>query len=151
MEHRLEFVQEINGVPYYNDSKSTTIDSLHKALQTFPGNIILIAGGREKGGDYTLLNHEIGNRTKILIAIGEAQEKFSRLFGSLTQVQKAADFDAAVASAVQSARPGDVVLFSPGCASFDMFTDYEERGKVFKIAVQKWAATIMNRGSRTKG
>ena len=142
LEHRLEFVQEVNNIPYYNDSKSTTIDSSLKALQTFDGNIILIAGGREKGGDYTVLNEEVENRTKLLITIGEARDKFNRLFGSLTQVEAANDLDDAVARAVRSAEPGDVVLFSPGCASFDMFANYEERGKAFKKAVQNCAATV---------
>ncbi len=150
LEHRLEFVQEIKGIPYYNDSKSTTIDSLLKALQTFQGNIILIAGGREKGGDYSILTDEIRRRTKLLIPIGEVQEKFCRLFDSQTHTQSATGLDEAVALAFRMSQLGDTVLFSPGCASFDMFSNYEERGRAFKRAVEQCAATV-NEGRQYHG
>ena len=139
LSHRIEYVQKINGVSFYNDSKATNIDSLLHALQSFPGNIILIAGGREKGGDYRVLKEEIKKRTRTLILIGEAREKFFQLFGSLTPTCFARDLKDAVQIAFQNAKKGDVVLLAPGCASFDMFSNYEERGQKFKDAVRSLA------------
>ncbi|MBN2468312.1 MAG: UDP-N-acetylmuramoyl-L-alanine--D-glutamate ligase [Deltaproteobacteria bacterium] len=140
LEHRLEFVREIGGVGYYNDSKATNIDALLKSLQSFPGNVILIAGGREKGGEYDILKDIIRRKTRMLILLGEAQNKFYRLFSALTDTRFARDMNNAVEIALQHARGGDVVLLSPGCASFDMFSDYEERGRVFKESVRRAAA-----------
>lgn len=142
LEHRLEYVRTIGGISFYNDSKSTTIDSTLKALQSFPGNVILIAGGREKGGDYSVLVREIQHRTKLLIVIGEAQEKFAALFGFLVPTERGADMADAVVRAFHAAQPGDVVLLSPGCASFDMFANYEERGRVFKEVVHRLAPAV---------
>jgi UDP-N-acetylmuramoylalanine--D-glutamate ligase len=136
LDHRLEFVREIDGVSFYNDSKATNIDSLLHAIQTFSGNLVLIAGGREKGGDYGVLKEEIKKRVKTLILIGESREKLFHLFGSLTHTCLADDLKEAVQLAFQNANKGDVILLSPGCASFDMFSNYEERGKKFKEAVQ---------------
>jgi len=137
LDHRLEYVQEIDGVSFYNDSKATNIDSLLKSIQSFPNNIILIAGGREKGGNYGVLKEEIKKRTRMLIFIGEVREKFFHLYGSITQTCLAKDLEEAVRIAFQNADKGDVVLLSPGCASFDMFSNYEERGQKFKEAVQR--------------
>jgi len=136
LDHRLEFVQEIDGVSFYNDSKATNIDSLLHAIQTFSGNLILIAGGREKGGDYGVLKEEIKKRVKMLILIGESREKLFHLFESLTHACLADNLKEAVQLAFQNAKKGDIVLLSPGCASFDMFSNFEERGKKFKEAVQ---------------
>ncbi len=102
-----------------------------KSLQSFSKNIILIAGGREKGGDYRVLKEEIKKKVKLLIAIGETQEKFCNLFGSVTTTGCATTLDEAVQTAFQSAAQGDIVLLSPACASFDMFANYEERGQKF--------------------
>jgi len=139
LHHRIEFVQETNGVSFYNDSKATNIDALLKSLQSFPKNIILIAGGREKGGDYRVLEGEIKKKVKLLIAIGETQEKFCSLFGSVTTTDCAATLDEAVRTAFRNAVQGDIVLLAPGCASFDMFANYEERGEKFIDAVRRLA------------
>ncbi|MFH0811992.1 MAG: UDP-N-acetylmuramoyl-L-alanine--D-glutamate ligase [Pseudomonadota bacterium] len=139
LDHRLEYVRDIDGVPFYNDSKATNIDALLKSLQSFPGNIILIAGGREKGGDYGVLKDEIRKRVRMFVVIGEAREKFYHLFGSLVPTCFANDLGEAVALSFQNAQKGDVVLLSPGCASFDMFSNYEERGLRFKEHVHKLA------------
>jgi len=141
LEHRLEYVQKIEEVSFYNDSKATNIDSLVKALQSFPGNILLIAGGREKGGDYEDLKKEIETKVKMIILLGEAREKFFRLFHSLTSTRLVEGMEQAVQVAFQNAQGGDVVLLSPGCASFDMFSNYEERGKIYKEAIVKLAET----------
>ncbi len=129
--HRLEFVSNIQGVEYYNDSKSTTVNSLEKALESFQQPVLLIAGGRDKGLDFSLIRDLAQNKLKRLILIGEASDK----------IEKELDFQpsfhaSTLAHAVQDARqhasPGDIVLLSPGCASFDMFKNYEERGEAFK-------------------
>jgi len=137
LHHRIEFVQEINGISFYNDSKATNIDALFKSLQSFSGNIILIAGGREKGGDYSVLKEEIKKRVKLLIAIGETQEKFFNLFSRITPIVFAPDLEEAVKIAMQNGKKGDTVLLSPGCASFDMFKNYEDRGEKFIQAVRQ--------------
>lgn len=139
LHHRIEFVQEVNGISFYNDSKATNIDALLKALQSFSKNIILIAGGREKGGDYRVLNEEIKNKVKRIIAIGEAQDKFCSLFGAITTTVRAETLDEAVFMAYRSADRGDIVLLAPACASFDMFANYEERGQKFIDAVRQLA------------
>ena len=131
LHHRLEFVREIDGVAFYNDSKATNIDALLKSIQSFSGGIVLIAGGREKGGDYGTLKKEIKKRVKCLVAIGEIREKFLNLFGPLTSACLAEDLDEAVRTAFENAEKGDVVLLAPGCASFDMFLNYEDRGQKF--------------------
>ena len=137
LHHRIEFVQEIKGISFYNDSKATNIDALLKSLQSFPQNIILIAGGREKGGDYRVLQEEIKKKVKLLIAIGETQEKFCNLFGLVTSTGCATTLEEAVQIAFQNAAQGDIVLLAPGCASFDMFANYEERGQKFIDAVKR--------------
>ena len=137
LHHRVEFVQEINGISFYNDSKATNIDALLKALQSFSQSVVLIAGGREKGGDYSVLKEEIKKKVKLLVAIGEAQEKFCNLFSSETNTCIASTLDEAVQMAQQNAGKGDVVLLAPGCASFDMFANYEDRGQKFIEAVRR--------------
>ncbi len=139
LDHRLEYVRKIDGVFFYNDSKATNIDALLRSLQSFPENVILIAGGREKGGDYRVLKDEIEKKVRMLILIGESREKLFQLFGALTPTRFAQDLEEAVRVAFQHANQGDVVLLSPGCASFDMFSSYGERGQRFKQAVQKVA------------
>jgi UDP-N-acetylmuramoylalanine--D-glutamate ligase len=141
LHHRIEFVQEINGISFYNDSKATNIDALLKSLQSFSKNIILIAGGREKGGDYSVLNEEIKMKVKLIIAIGEVQVKFCSLFDSFTTTVCAKTLDEAVQTAFQNAVRGDIVLLAPACASFDMFANYEERGQKFIEAVGRLAHT----------
>ncbi len=136
LEHRTEFVEEIDGVAYINDSKGTNIGALMKSLEGFY-NIILIAGGRDKKGDFTVLRPLVKERVKTLILIGEARDKIMRSLGDLTSTLIAFDMRDAVYKARLVASPGDTVLLSPGCASFDMFRDFEDRGRVFKEIVRE--------------
>jgi UDP-N-acetylmuramoylalanine--D-glutamate ligase len=137
LEHRLEFVREIGGVRYYNDSKGTNVGSVVKSLQSFSEPVILIAGGKDKNGDLGPLREGIRSHVKRLILIGEAKERMNRELGGLTDTATATSLEEAVALAHRSARKGEVVLLSPACSSFDMFKDYKERGKVFKDAVHR--------------
>ena len=137
LEHRLEFVREIGGVRYYNDSKGTNVGSVIKSLQSFSEPVILIAGGKDKNGDLNPLREWIQRRVKRLILIGEAKERMGRELGGLTDTAMAETLKEAVHLAYQSAKRGEVVLLSPACSSFDMFKDYKERGRVFKEAVHR--------------
>jgi UDP-N-acetylmuramoylalanine--D-glutamate ligase len=137
LEHRLEFVREIKGVRFYNDSKGTNVGSVVKSLQSFSEPVILIAGGKDKNGDLSPLRELIQSRVKQLILIGEAKERMNRELGDLTDTAMAKTLEEAVRFAYQTAKKGDVVLLSPACSSFDMFKDYKERGKVFKDAVHR--------------
>ncbi|MCK4727386.1 MAG: UDP-N-acetylmuramoyl-L-alanine--D-glutamate ligase [Desulfobacterales bacterium] len=136
LHHRLEYVGNVNGVQYYNDSKATNVDAVKRSLQSFDSPVILIMGGRDKGGSYTFLKELIKKRVKRLIAIGEAREKILSALGGLTHSEGTRTLGEAVHLAHQAAAPGDVVLLSPGCSSFDMFTDYAERGEAFCEAVR---------------
>jgi UDP-N-acetylmuramoylalanine--D-glutamate ligase len=137
LEHRLEFVREIKGVRFYNDSKGTNVGSVVKSLQSFSGPVILIAGGKDKNGDLNPLKELIQKRVKHLILIGEARERMNLELGGLTDTAMAKTMEEAVFLAHQKAKGGEVVLLSPACSSFDMFKDYKERGKVFKEAVKR--------------
>ncbi|OGP74558.1 MAG: UDP-N-acetylmuramoylalanine--D-glutamate ligase [Deltaproteobacteria bacterium RBG_16_50_11] len=137
LEHRLEFVREVGGVRFYNDSKGTNVGSVVRSLQSFSEPVILIAGGKDKNGDLRPLREEIRSHVKRLILIGEAKERMERELGRLTDTAMATTLEEAVVLAHQSAKKGEVVLLSPACSSFDMFKDYKERGKVFKDAVKR--------------
>ena len=137
LEHRLEFVREIGGVRFYNDSKGTNVGSVVKSLQSFKEPVILIAGGKDKNGDLSPLEGLIRKRVRHLILIGEAKERMNRELGGLTDTVMAKTMEEAVQLAHRTAKAGEVVLLSPACSSFDMFKDYKERGKIFKEAVQK--------------
>jgi UDP-N-acetylmuramoylalanine--D-glutamate ligase len=141
LEHRLEFVREVGGVRFYNDSKGTNVGSVVKSLQSFSEPMILIAGGKDKNGDLSPLGELIQKRVKHLILIGEARERMNRELGALTDTVLAKTLEEAVLLAHQKAKAGEVVLLSPACSSFDMFEDYKERGRVFKEAVWKINAT----------
>jgi UDP-N-acetylmuramoylalanine--D-glutamate ligase len=135
VEHRLEFVASIGGVDYYNDSKATNVDATIKALESFPANIHLILGGKDKGSDYTVLNDLLRQRVKRVYTIGAAAAKIeSQIKGP--EIVHAETLDNAVRKASAVAQPGDVVLLAPACASFDQFKSYEHRGKVFKDIVR---------------
>jgi UDP-N-acetylmuramoylalanine--D-glutamate ligase len=138
----MELVRSAGGVHYYNDSKATNVDAVKRSLESFEENVILIMGGRDKGGSYTILESLIRERVKKLIAMGEAREKILKALGGLTQTGETGTLDEAVSLAHESAAPGDIVLLSPGCSSFDQFTDYAERGEAFVNAVE--ALTIEN-------
>lgn len=137
LEHRLEFVREVEGVSYYNDSKGTNVGSVVKSLQSFQSPIILIAGGKDKQTDLNPLKGLIRDRVKRMILIGEAKQRMARELGSFTDTVMAETLEEAVWLAHHTAGRGDVVLLSPACSSFDMFKDYKERGKVFKEAVNR--------------
>ncbi len=135
--HRLEFVKEVKGVRYFNDSKGTNVGAVVKSLQTFPGPLILIAGGKDKGGDYAPLKQPIEGRVKDLILIGQARERMARHLGDVVPITLAGSLEEAVKRAYALAQPGDSVLLSPACSSYDMFRDYVERGEVFKVLVRR--------------
>ncbi len=135
VEHRLEFVASIGGVDYYNDSKATNVDATIKALESFPANIHLILGGKDKGSDYTVLNDLLRQRVKRVYTIGAAASKVeSQIKGP--EVVHAETLENAIRKAHASAQPGDVVLLAPACASFDQFKSYEHRGRIFKEVVR---------------
>jgi UDP-N-acetylmuramoylalanine--D-glutamate ligase len=136
VEHRIEWVREIRGVQYFNDSKATNVDAAIKSLEAFPGNILLIAGGRDKAGDFTVLRTPVRDRVKHLVLIGEAAEKIRQALSGAVDMSEAGSMEEAVSMCGRMARPGDVVLLAPACASFDMFQDYEHRGRAFKEAVR---------------
>jgi UDP-N-acetylmuramoylalanine--D-glutamate ligase len=139
VEHRLEFVASVNGVDYYNDSKATNVDATIKALESFPRNIHIILGGKDKGSDYTVLKALLAERVKRVYTIGAAAEKIESHLGDVVPLTRAVTLDNAVRKAAEAASPGDVVVLAPACASFDQFTSYEHRGKVFKDLVQQLA------------
>jgi UDP-N-acetylmuramoylalanine--D-glutamate ligase len=137
IEHRIEFVRELDGVKFFNDSKSTNPDSLFWALQSFTEPIILIAGGLDKGTDFTPLKKLVEEKVRLAILIGKAKDKLRESWDGATEILFANDMLDAVEKAHRMANSGEVVLLSPGCASFDMFNNFEHRGKVFKEIVQK--------------
>jgi UDP-N-acetylmuramoylalanine--D-glutamate ligase len=135
LEHRLECVREVEEVKYINDSKGTNVGAVVKSLESFMNPIILIAGGRDKSGDFTLLGSLVKEKVKALVLIGEAREKIKKALGNFTETYMATDLQEAVQISRSIAVKGDVVLLSPACASFDMFIDFEDRGKQFKKIV----------------
>ena len=135
VEHRLEYVATVREVEYYNDSKATNVDATIKALESFPANIHLILGGKDKGSDYTALNDLLRQRVKYVYTIGAAAEKIQKHIAGTTKVISSGTMNAAIKRASANAQPGDVVLLAPACASFDQFQNYEHRGKVFKELV----------------
>jgi len=139
VEHRLEFVARIAGVDYYNDSKATNVDAAIKALESFPANIHLILGGKDKGSDYTVLHDLLRQRVKRVYTIGAAASKIESQIRGAAEVDHAETLDNAIRRASESAVPGDVVLLAPACASFDQFQSYEHRGRAFKEAVHSLA------------
>jgi len=139
LEHALEFVDEVRGVRFINDSKSTNVISLKAALESLDGNVILVMGGRDKGNDYAPLNLLVKEKVSHLILIGESADKIQKSIGVYTESHGAREMEDAVTLAYSLADPGDTVLLSPACASFDMFRDYAERGTIFKETVEKIA------------
>lgn len=137
LEHRMELVRELEGVRYINDSKGTNIDAVAKSLEGFKEPIILIAGGRDKSGDFTRLAALIKKKVKALILIGEAAEKMQMALAGSAKTTLAPDLKVALNIAKGIACRGDIVLLSPACASFDMFRDFEDRGRHFKEFVRE--------------
>jgi UDP-N-acetylmuramoylalanine--D-glutamate ligase len=137
MEHRIEFVKSLNGVDYYNDSKSTNVDSTKVALKSFDGNVLLIMGGRDKGFSYTPLKQLVKQKVKSIFLVGEAADKIKKDLCDIAKLVECATIENAVNQIFKIATAGDVVLLSPACASFDQFKDFEERGIAFKQLVNK--------------
>jgi UDP-N-acetylmuramoylalanine--D-glutamate ligase len=135
VEHRLEYVATIKGVEYYDDSKATNVDATIKALESFPANIHLILGGKDKGSDYTTLNGLLRQRVKRVYTIGAAAEMIESQIKGAAAIVHAETLDNALRRAHAIAQPGDVVLLAPACASFDQFQSYNHRGRVFKELV----------------
>jgi UDP-N-acetylmuramoylalanine--D-glutamate ligase len=136
VEHRLEFVAAIKGVDFYNDSKATNVDAAIKSLEAFPGHLIPILGGKDKGSDYAPLAALVTERCEQVILIGAAADKIAAALSQTKPLHRAATMPEAVELGFRLARPGDTVLLAPACASFDMFDNYEHRGRVFKEAVR---------------
>lgn len=135
LSHRLALVAEIDGVHYFDDSKATNIGAVMAALQGMVRPVVLIAGGRDKGGDYALLHDLVREKVKAMVLLGEAREKMAASFAGLTRVESAESLEEAVLLARQLAVAGEAVLLAPACASFDMFSGYAHRGRVFRAAV----------------
>ena len=136
--HRLEFVVSINGVDFINDSKATNVDSVFWALDAMKKRVVWIAGGQDKGNDYTVLEPLVKKKVSSLIAMGVDNRKLLDAFGKIIPtIRDTHNLEDAVKNAMECAQEGDVVLLSPACASFDLFKNYEDRGTQFKEAVRK--------------
>jgi UDP-N-acetylmuramoylalanine--D-glutamate ligase len=133
--HRLEWVAQVGGVDFYDDSKGTNVGAVARSLAYFEQPVVLIAGGRDKDSDFSLLCPIIRERVKALVLLGETRDLLARVWDGLAPALKVADMEEAVTQAFRVARPGEVVLLSPGCASFDMFKDYAQRGRTFQRLV----------------
>lgn len=136
VEHRLEFVAEIGGIQFFNDSKATNVDAALKAIEAFPGPLIVILGGKDKGSPYTPLVGPLRQRARMAILIGAAADKIAADLGDAIPYVHAGTLDRAVQLAISGAQPGDTVLLAPACSSFDQFENYEHRGRAFKELVR---------------
>jgi UDP-N-acetylmuramoylalanine--D-glutamate ligase len=148
VEHRLEFVAEIQGIKFYNDSKATSVDATVKALEAFedePGKIVLILGGRGKKAPYAPLASLIRKGVRKLILVGEDAETIERELGNLAPSERATSMNQAITLSFQAAQPGDTILLAPACASFDMFDSFEHRGRVFKEEVLSLKSKLESR------
>lgn len=137
VEHRLEFVANVNGVEFYNDSKATNVDATAKAVAAFPGGIHLILGGKDKNSDYTTLAPLLRQHVKAVYTIGSAAQKIESHLRGVVPIHSCETLERAVAAAAGAAHPGDTVLLAPACSSFDQFESYEHRGRVFKELVDE--------------
>ncbi|MDP2854327.1 MAG: UDP-N-acetylmuramoyl-L-alanine--D-glutamate ligase [Smithellaceae bacterium] len=135
--HRIEFAGEKNSVKFYDDSKGTNVDAVVRALQTFSTPVILLLGGRDKDGNFDALQSLLPSKTKQVVLFGEARDSILPQLGNMAPMSKEPTLQAAVEHAYRDALPGDIVLLSPGCASFDEFANYKERGNYFKEVVRK--------------
>jgi len=139
VEHRQEFVMTLNGAFWVNDSKATNINAMRQALEAVSGTCVLIAGGRDKGNDYNSIAGLVSDKVSLIIALGESRGKISSAFKGIVSVKEATSLGDAVLLAHEAAGEGQTVLFSPGCASFDMFENFEDRGVKFKQCVYQLA------------
>lgn len=134
--HRIEFVREKDGIQFYDDSKGTNVGSVLRALETFSRPVILLLGGRDKDGDFASLRPALSAKTRKVVLFGEARERIASMIGDSAPVVLTTTLRDAIHTAGSSAQPGDIVLLSPGCASFDEFTDYKQRGDFFQDVVR---------------
>jgi len=147
VEHRLEFVAELSGVQYYNDSKATNVDAAVKAVEAFPGPLVVILGGRDKGGPYAPLRELLHERARLALLIGESAEKIAADLGDAVAFENAGTLQQALHIAARHVQPGDTVLLAPACSSFDQFENYEHRGRAFKeLVAQMHSATATEKG-----
>ena len=137
VEHRLEFVAELNGVKFYNDSKATNVDAAIKCIEAFDGGVNVILGGKDKGGDYSPLAPLVRARCSNVILIGAAADQIAAALRDTRPLRRASTMEEAVEIGLEVGKPGEIVLLAPACASFDMFDNYEHRGRVFKEAVRR--------------
>lgn len=148
LEHRFELSSTIHGVKYINDSKSTTIASLGWALERVEDQTILICGGRHKGGDFRVLRSLLAKKVKFLILIGESKKQIESALSDLVTTVSVETLEDALKAARAASKPGDSVLFSPACASFDMFKDYQDRGRQFKSILTSWQGELASLSHR---
>ncbi len=142
LEHRLEEAGEVGGVRFINDSKATTVDATLKALASLDRKVVLILGGRDKGGDFALLRRPLKSRVKSVILVGEAKEKIESALRGTVPMETARSYREVVEKGYAAAARGDVVLLAPACTSWDMFKNFEERGRLFKREVKRLAAKV---------
>jgi UDP-N-acetylmuramoylalanine--D-glutamate ligase len=147
LEHRLEDVLIVRGVRFVNDSKATTVAATLKALASFDRPVVLVLGGRGKGGDFSPLRPAVRRKARSVVLVGEAADKLEQALGGAVPVVRAADYREVVQAAFGLARRGDVVLLAPACTSWDMFRDFEERGRTFKREVRRLAAALRRKGA----
>ena len=145
LEHRLEQVLTLRGVDFINDSKATTVDATVKAIQSFSRRIVLILGGRDKGADFGLLRRPVRQSVKAIVLLGEARPKIAAALRGLVPMVEAASLHQAVGAAFAAASRGEIVLLAPACTSFDMFKNFEARGRAFKREVRRLAAFLQRR------
>jgi len=142
LEHRLENVLTVRGIRFVNDSKATTVDATLKALSSFDRPIVLVLGGRGKGGDFSPLRAAVRKRARAAVLVGEAADQIEKALGGVVPVVRAADYREVVRAAFGLAHRGDVVLLAPAATSWDMFKNFEERGRAFKREVRRLAAGL---------
>lgn len=140
VEHRLEYVAEIRGVSFYNDSKATNVDAALKAIDAFPGSLFVILGGKDKGSPYAPLREPLREKAKRVLLIGAAADKIRAELDGAVAMEQAGTLERAIAMAFEQAKPGDTVLLAPACSSFDQFENFEQRGCAFKGIVARLAA-----------
>jgi len=137
VEHRLEFVRNVRGVDFYNDSKATSVDATLKALDAFSSGLWVILGGKDKGSDYRALREPLAAKARAALLIGAAAEKIADHLQGAVELVRAGTIEGAIQYAMAHASPGDTVLLAPACASFDQFQSYEHRGRIFKELAQQ--------------
>jgi UDP-N-acetylmuramoylalanine--D-glutamate ligase len=149
LSHRFQDIAIINNVRYIDDSKATTVDACRAALISCQKPVVLIAGGRDKGSDFSRIKELIAEKVKATVLIGEAREKIRQALDGAVKIYDAGDMEEAVVISSDKADKGDIVLLSPMCASFDMYTDYKQRGEAFCQAVEKVKLKSQNSKCKT--